>query len=205
MDGSGARANCGPRRQAWRKAVSGLIRARHSHFRFWLMCTRWRGTTRRRWRPEKKQLNSTRTTWGRGARLDYVTSLWGNIDRPSNCSRRPCRRGNSDPRFQWAALIAFSHYLLGTIQYPAVLGARSSVSIIPFIFRCSRCGRRRWRNRDGARNGQGGRSPAHRFPDLTVDGIFGISTGEIPADTAHFRDELLKAGVPIDRIETRRA
>ena len=40
------------------------------------------------------------------------------------------QRGNSDPRYQWAALIAFSHYLLG--QYDASLSwAREALYLNP--------------------------------------------------------------------------
>ena len=40
------------------------------------------------------------------------------------------QRGNSDPRYQWAALNAFSHYLLG--QYDASLSwAREALYSIP--------------------------------------------------------------------------
>ena len=40
------------------------------------------------------------------------------------------QRGNSDPRYQWAALLAFSHYLLG--QYDASLSwAREGLYLNP--------------------------------------------------------------------------
>ena len=46
------------------------------------------------------------------------------------------QRGNSDPRYQWAALNAFSHYLLR--QYDASLSwAREALYSIPIICRCS--------------------------------------------------------------------
>ena len=57
------------------------------------------------------------------------------------------QRGNSDPRYQWAAVNAFSHYLLG--QYDASLSwAREACTPIPIICRRSRYGRRRSPNWD---------------------------------------------------------
>ena len=57
------------------------------------------------------------------------------------------QRGNSDPRYQWPVLNAFSHYLLR--QYDASLSwAREALYLNPNHLQVLACGRRRWRNWD---------------------------------------------------------
>ncbi len=110
-------------------------------------------------------------------------------------------RGNSDPRYKWAALNAFSHYLLE--QYDASLSwAREALYLNPqSFFRCSRYGRRAL--------AQSGRSEEaakaaeillSNFPDLTVERHLRNFRWKNPADLTHYREGLLKAGVPSTRL-----
>ena len=79
------------------------------------------------------------------------------------------QRGNSDPRYQWAALNAFSHYLLG--QYDASLSwAREELYVNPNHLQAlairaaalAQLGRA-----EEAANAD--RSPAHNYPTFTVE------------------------------------
>ena len=111
------------------------------------------------------------------------------------------QRGNSDPRYQWAAMNAFSHYLLG--QYDASLSwAREALYVEsqpPSGARGARGGARAIGTNRGS--GKRGRGPARAtIPDLTVERHLRNFRWKIPADIAHYRDGLLKAGVPSTRL-----
>jgi adenylate cyclase len=106
------------------------------------------------------------------------------------------QRGNSDPRYQWAALNAFSHYLLG--QYDASLSwAREALYVNPHHLQVLAV--------RAAALAQLGRSMEAAkaaevlltsYPGLTVERHLRNFRWKTPTDIAHYRDGLLKAGVP---------
>jgi adenylate cyclase len=106
------------------------------------------------------------------------------------------QRGNSDPRYKWAALNAFSHYLLG--KYDASLSwAREALYMNPNHLQVLAV--------RTAALAQLGRSEEaakatevllNSFPTLTVERHLKNFRWKAPADIAHYRDGLLKAGVP---------
>ena len=106
------------------------------------------------------------------------------------------QRGNSDPRYQWAALNAFSHYLLR--QYDASLSwAREALYLNPNHLQVLAV-------RAAALAQLGRTEEATKavevlltsFPGLTVERHLRNFRWKVAADTAHYREGLLKAGVP---------
>jgi adenylate cyclase len=110
------------------------------------------------------------------------------------------QRGNSDPRYQWAALNAFSHYLLG--QYDASLSwAREALYLNPshlqvLALRAAALAQL-GRIEEAAKAAEVLQS---NFPGLTVERHLRNFRWKTPADIAHYRDGLLKAGVPSTRL-----
>jgi adenylate cyclase len=110
------------------------------------------------------------------------------------------QRGNSDPRYQWAASNAFSHYLLG--QYDASLSwAREALYVNPNHLQVLAV--------RAAALAQLGRSEEAAkaaevlltsYPGLTVERHLRNFRWKTPADIAHYRDGLLKAGVPSTKM-----
>jgi adenylate cyclase len=110
------------------------------------------------------------------------------------------QRGNSDPRYKWAALNAFSHYLLG--QYDASLSwAREALYLNPNHLQVLAL--------RAAALAQSGRSEEaakatevllNGFPTLTVERHLRNFRWKTPADIAHYREGLLKAGVPLSKL-----
>src|SRR6202045_4077785 len=110
------------------------------------------------------------------------------------------QRGNSDPRYKWAALNAFSHYLVG--QYDASLSwAREALYLNPNHLQVLAV--------RAAALAQLGRSEEaakaaevllSSFPGLTVERHLRNFRWKAPADLAHYRDGLLKAGVPSTKL-----
>jgi len=110
------------------------------------------------------------------------------------------QRGSNDPRYQWPALNAFSHYLLR--QYDASLSwAREALYLNPNHLQLLAV--------RAAALAQLGRTEEARqatdalltsFPDLTVERHLRNFRWKNPADTAHYRDGLLKAGVPSTKL-----
>ena len=108
------------------------------------------------------------------------------------------QRGNSDPRYKWAALNAFSHYLLG--RYDASLSwAREALYMNPNHLQVLAV--------RTAALAQLGRSEEaakatevllNSFPTLTVERHLKNFRWKAPADIAHYRDGLLKAGIPLN-------
>ncbi|MGY3585872.1 TolB-like protein/class 3 adenylate cyclase [Bradyrhizobium sp. USDA 4341] len=110
------------------------------------------------------------------------------------------QRGNSDPRYQWAALNAFSHYLLG--QYDASLSwSREGLYLNPNHLQClavrsaalAQLGRA-----DEAAQAAEALLASH--PDLTVERHLRNFHWKNPADIALYRDGLLKAGLPFGKL-----
>jgi adenylate cyclase len=107
------------------------------------------------------------------------------------------QRGNSDPRYKWNALNAFSHYLLK--RYDASLSwAREALYLNPnhlqvlsiraaALAQLGRCDEAA-RATDVLLNA---------FPTLTVERHLKNFRWKNPADIAHYREGLLKAGVPL--------
>jgi adenylate cyclase len=110
------------------------------------------------------------------------------------------QRGNSDPRYQWAALSAFSHYLLG--QYDASLSwAREALYLNPdhlqvLALRAAALAQL-GRSSEAAKATE---ALLSRFPGLTVERHLRNFRWKTPADTAHYREGLLKAGVPLMKL-----
>jgi adenylate cyclase len=108
-------------------------------------------------------------------------------------------RGNSDPRYQWAATCAFSHYLLG--QYDASLSwTREALYLNPNhlqilairVAALAQLGR----SEEAA---EATKVLLSNYPDLTVERHLRNFHWKNPADLAHYREGLLKAGVPFGR------
>jgi adenylate cyclase len=110
------------------------------------------------------------------------------------------QRDAGDPRYQWAALSAFSHYLLG--QYDASLSwAREALYSNPNHLQALSI-------RTAALAQLGRTAEAARavevllsnYPGFTVERHLRNFHWKNPADIAHYRDGLLKAGIPSTRL-----
>jgi adenylate cyclase len=110
------------------------------------------------------------------------------------------QRGNSDPRYQWPVFNAFSHYLLG--QYDASLSwAREALYLNPnhlqvLAVRAAALAQL-GRAEEAARAAE---VLLGNFPGLTVERHLRNFRWKTPADIAHYRDGLLKAGVPFGKL-----
>jgi adenylate cyclase len=110
------------------------------------------------------------------------------------------QRGNSDPRYQWSAFNAFSHYLLG--QYDASLSwAREALYANPNHLQALAV--------RAAALAQLGRTTEaanaaevllSNHPGLTVERFSRNFRWKVAADVAHFRDGLVKAGIPFSKL-----
>ncbi len=108
--------------------------------------------------------------------------------------------GNNDPRYQWAAVNAFAHYLLG--QYDASLSwAREQLYMNPNHLQALAI--------RAAALAQLGRTAEaenaaevllSNYPGLTVDRHLRNFHWKLPADIAHYRDGLVKAGIPFSKL-----
>jgi adenylate cyclase len=110
------------------------------------------------------------------------------------------QRGNSDPRYQWPVMNAFSHYLLG--QYDAALSwAREALYLNPNHLQV--LGLRAAALAQLGRTEEAAKAAEvlqGSFPGLTVERHLRNFRWKNPADTAHYRDGLLKAGVPLNKV-----
>jgi adenylate cyclase len=110
------------------------------------------------------------------------------------------QRGNSDPRYQWAVLNAFSHYLVG--QYDASLSwAREALYLNPnhlqvLAVRAAALARLA----QAEEVAKAAEVLLSGFPGLTVERHLKNFRWKTPADIAHYRDGLLKAGVPFSKL-----
>jgi TolB-like protein/class 3 adenylate cyclase len=110
------------------------------------------------------------------------------------------QRGSNDPRYKWAAMNAFSHYLLG--QYDASLSwAREALYGTPnhlqvLAVRAAALAQS-GRAEEAA---EATRSLLAFYPGLSVERHLRNFRWKLPADIAHYRDGLLKAGVPLTRL-----
>jgi adenylate cyclase len=109
-------------------------------------------------------------------------------------------RGNSDPRYQWAGSIAFSHYLLR--QYDASLSwGREALYLNPnhlqvLSIRAAALAQS-GRSEEAA---EAARVLLSNYPDLTVERHLRNFHWKNPDDVAHYREGLLKAGVPFGKL-----
>jgi len=110
------------------------------------------------------------------------------------------QRGNTDPRYQFAATNAFSHYLLR--QYDASLSwAREALYSNPnhlqvLTLRAAALAQL-GRSEEAATAAQ---VLLTNYPGLTVERHLRNFHWKNPADIAHYREGLLKAGVPSTRL-----
>jgi adenylate cyclase len=110
------------------------------------------------------------------------------------------QRGYSDPRYKWAALNAFSHYLVG--QYDASLSwAREALYLNPnhlqvLALRAAALAQL-GRTEEAAKAAE---VLLSSFPGLTVERHLRNFRWKTPADVVHYRDGLLKAGVPRSKL-----
>ena len=109
------------------------------------------------------------------------------------------QRGNGDPRYQWAAATAFSHYLAG--QYDAALSwAREALYVNPnhlqvLAIRAAALGQSE-RNEEAA---QACETLLGNYPQFTVERHLANFHWKNPDDVTHYRDGLLKAGLPFSK------
>jgi len=110
------------------------------------------------------------------------------------------QRGNTDPRYQWAALLAFSHYLLG--KYDASLSwAREALYLNPNHLQVLAV-----RAATLAQLGRSEETPRatqvllESYPGITVEKHLRNFHWKELADVAHYREGLLKAGVPSTKL-----
>src|ERR1700742_173148 len=111
------------------------------------------------------------------------------------------QRGNSDPRYKWTALLAFAHYLVK--QYDASLSwAREATYLNPNHLQVLSV--------RAAALAQSGRADEaakacavllNCYPTMTVERHLRNFRWKNPADIAHYRDGLLKAGVPLNDLD----
>jgi TolB-like protein len=110
------------------------------------------------------------------------------------------QRGNSDPRYQWAALNAFSHYLLG--QYDASLSwSREALYLNPnhlqaLAVRAAALAQL-GRTEDAARAAE---TLLGNYPEFTVEQHLRNFRWKQEADIARYREGLLKAGAPFGKL-----
>jgi adenylate cyclase len=110
------------------------------------------------------------------------------------------QRGNSDPRYQWGATMAFSQYLLG--QYDAALSwAREALYLNPdhlqvLALRPAALARLN-RTEEAAKARD---ALLDHYPDFTIKGHLRNFRWKNETDIAHYREGLLKAGVPYGTI-----
>jgi adenylate cyclase len=110
------------------------------------------------------------------------------------------QQGNSDPRYQWPVFNAFSHYLLR--QYDASLSwAREALYLNPNHLQvlCVRAAALAQldRTEEAAKAVE---VLMTSFPTLTVERHLKNFRWRAAADTAHYRDGLVKAGVPLRNL-----
>ncbi len=109
------------------------------------------------------------------------------------------QRGNGDPRYQWAAATAFSHYLVG--QYDAALSwAREALYVNPnhlqvLAVRAAALGQLE-RSEEAA---QACETLLGNYPRFTVERHLANFHWKNPDDVTHYRDGLLKAGLPFNK------
>jgi adenylate cyclase len=109
------------------------------------------------------------------------------------------QRGNGDPRYQWAAATAFSHYLVG--QYDAALSwTREALYVNPnhlqvLAIRAAALGQ----SGRGEEAAKACETLLGNYPQFTVERHLANFHWKNPDDVTHYRDGLLKAGLPFSK------
>jgi adenylate cyclase len=107
------------------------------------------------------------------------------------------QRGNSDPRYRWDALLAFAHFMLK--QYDASLSwTREAMYLNPNHLQVLAI--RAAALAQSGRTDEAAQATAvllNGFPTLTVERHLRNFRWKNSADVAHYREGLLKAGVPV--------
>jgi adenylate cyclase len=110
------------------------------------------------------------------------------------------QRGNSDPRYQFAAFNAFSHYLLG--QYDASLSwSREALYANPNHLQALAIRAAALAQLD--RSDEAAKATQvllENYPGITVEKHLRNFRWKELADVAHYREGLLKAGVPSTKL-----
>jgi len=110
------------------------------------------------------------------------------------------QRGNSDPRYQWGAPIAFSHYLLG--RYDACLSwAREALYLNPNhlqVLAIRAAALAQFERAEEAT--KAAEALLGNYPNFTVERHLRNFHWRNPDDIAHYREGLLKAGAPFGKI-----
>lgn len=110
------------------------------------------------------------------------------------------QRGNSDPRYQWPALNAFSQYLIA--QYDASLSwVREALYVNPHHLQVLGIQAAALAKLGRTEDAQRATEMLLRLhPGLTVEQHLRNFRWKRPEDIAHYRDGLLKAGVPLVKL-----
>jgi adenylate cyclase len=110
------------------------------------------------------------------------------------------QRGNSDPRYQWSVLSAFSHYLLG--QYDACLSwARESHYENPNHLQCLAIRAAALAQLHRRQEAADAVTCLLRvYPWMTIERLTSNLRWRNPADVSHYRDGLAKAGIPPTKL-----
>lgn len=110
------------------------------------------------------------------------------------------QRGNTDPRYKWSALLAFSHYLLR--QYDASLSwSREALYLNPTHLQMLAVRAAALAQLDRTQEAaQAVQVLLNTFPGLTVERHLRNFRWKTEADIAHYREGLLKAGVPLSNL-----
>ena len=108
--------------------------------------------------------------------------------------------GHSDPRYQWASVNAYSHYLVS--QYDAALSwAREQLYLnpnhLPALGVRAAALAQLGRSEEAAEAAEVLR---RNFPNFTVDRHLSNFRWKRPEDIAHYREGLLKAGIPLGKV-----
>ena len=110
------------------------------------------------------------------------------------------QRGNSDPRYQWAAVNAFSHYLLG--QYDAALSwAREELYLNPNQLQALAIRTAALAQLERTAETKNATEVLlNNYPSLTVERMMRHLHWKVPGDIAHYREGLVKAGIPFGKL-----
>jgi adenylate cyclase len=110
------------------------------------------------------------------------------------------QRGTGDPRYQWAASTAFAHYLLG--QYDAALSwAREALYFNPNHLQVLALRAASLAELDRNEEAATARNLLlDHYPDFTIEQHLRNFRWKQAGDLAHYREGLVKAGVPYGTI-----
>ena len=200
LDGSGARANLWA--EAMNLAESSVRHDPRSSFAFALLAYihAMEGNHEAATAAVKRAIELNPYDMGARGVLGICHFVIGEHRQAIELFSMAAQRGNSDPRYQWAAMNAFSHYLLG--QYDASLSwSRETLYVNPNHLQVLAV--RAAALAQLGRTGEAAKAAEvllNTYPNLTVERHLRNFRWKTPADTAHYRDGLLKAGVPLNEL-----